>query len=121
MDALTEFLAGIGDDEDYDGRGEGLPEAQIERLKEVARRIAAGNTFKVGDLVTARKDAPVKGAGKPHLIIEIDNDAPLYQGMVGNWPFAVRHDVIMISVAGEDIVPHVAPFWMLEAYVAEAR
>ncbi|MGN6539145.1 MAG: hypothetical protein ACTHKQ_25890 [Mesorhizobium sp.] len=118
MSALAQFLAEIGDDDD--SRGEGLPEAQIERLKEVAARIAAGNKFKVGDIVTVRKDAPVKGAGKPHLIIEIDKDAPRYQGTVGNWPFAVRHDVILISVVGDSIAPHAVPFWALEAFSAEA-
>lgn len=112
---LAEFLASM-EPEDREDKSEGLPEAQIERLREVSARIAAGNPFKPGDLVTVRKDAPVKGAGKPHLVIEIDHEAKLCQGEVGNWTGATRHDVIVLSVTGGDIAPHTVPHWMLERY-----
>ena len=116
---LAEFLASMEDD-DRNEVSEGLPEAQIARLRETSERILFGNTFKPGDLVTVRKDAPIKGAGKPHLVIEIDNDANLRGGELGNWTYATRHNVVVLSVNGGDIVPHTAPHWMLEHYV-EAR
>lgn len=120
MSALARMLAELGDNDDDHIRNEGLPEAQIERLKEMAARIAAGNQFKTGDVVTMRKDAPLKGAGKPHVVIELCPDAPLHGGKEGNWTNGARFDVIVISVQGDNIVPHAVPFWALEAYSAEA-
>lgn len=119
MSALARMFAEMESDE-ADAKSEGLPEAQIERIMEAAARIAAGNIFRIGDLVTIRKDAPIRGAGKPHLVINIDLDAPLYQGEMGGWSHAVRHDVTVLSIHGDHVVPHLVPFWMLEAYSAEA-
>jgi hypothetical protein len=119
MNALARLLAEIDDSDDTSTvKGNGLPEAQIARLQEAATRIADGNQFKVGDLVTVRNDAPVKGHGKPHLVIEINADAPLYNGEPGNWPFAARFDVVVISVVSDDIATHAIPHWMLETYAA---
>ena len=113
---LAEFLASMEDD-DRNEVSEGLPEAQIARLREVSNLILKGNMFKPGDLVTVRKDAPIKGAGKPHLVVEIDTEANLHDGEIGNWTRAARFDVILLCVSGNDIVPLVAPHWMLERYV----
>jgi hypothetical protein len=114
--ALLKMLA--DDDDDGDFSSDLLPEAQIARLTEVAARIAAGNPFKVGDLVTVRDDAPIKGAGKPHLVIEFIPDAQLGLGTLGNWAFAARHDVVVLSVSGDDITPHVLPHWCLQHFAA---
>jgi len=116
---LAEFLASMEDD-DRNEVFEGLPEAQIARLRETSERILFGNTFKPGDLVTVRKDAPIKGAGKPYLVIQIDTDADLHAGDLGNWTYATRFNVITIFISNGDIVPIAAPHWMLEPY-AEPR
>lgn len=116
---LAEFLASMEDDHERT-ESDGLPEAQIERLREASVLITDGNTFKPGDLVTIRKDAPMKGAGKPYLVIQIDTDADLHAGDLGNWTYATRFNVIAIFVSNGDIVPMAAPHWMLEPY-AEAH
>ena len=49
------------------------PEGQIARMRELAPRFTAPCPFKVGDLVTPRKDGLVKGPGDPCLIVQINN------------------------------------------------
>ncbi len=49
------------------------PEGQIARMRELAPRFTAPCPFKVGDLVTPRKDGIVKGCGDPCLIVQINN------------------------------------------------
>lgn len=94
-----------------------LPEAAIERLKETAARIHAGNPFKVGDIVTVREDSPMKSAGIPHLIIGID-PVGYSRGSPadGQWGTAITYDVSFIWTDGDHVIPHVAPHWMLEPY-----
>ena len=48
-----------------------LPEAAVERLWGVFANYTAPNPYKPGDLVTPLADAPCKGAGEPHIVIEV--------------------------------------------------
>lgn len=118
---LAEIFVGSMEDGDQGERFAGLPEAQIARLREVFTRIERGCPFTPGELVTIRKDAPINGVGKPHLIIEIDSDAGLHNGNVGTWVYATRHDVIILAVNGDDITPLAVPHWMLERYAEGHR
>ena len=47
-----------------------FPEALIAELREVAKNYATPNPYKVGDLVTPRKSARMKGTGEPHIVVE---------------------------------------------------
>lgn len=73
--------------EDDDDAGEGSPqpivEAQIETLREVCQTYHAGNTYKVGDLITPRRGYGTKGAGIPHVVIEVF-DPPIRVHQVQN-------------------------------------
>jgi hypothetical protein len=115
---FAELLSSAGSESNG---SEGLPEAQIERLREVFARMEACNPFIPGDLVTIRKDAPINGVGKPHLVIEIDHGAQLHNGNVGTWVYAARHDVIVLAVNGGDITPLACPHWMLERYTPDMQ
>lgn len=48
-----------------------IAEAMVSTLKELAEEYAAGNRFKVGDIVAARKGRNMRYAGWPAIVIEI--------------------------------------------------
>lgn len=48
-----------------------LPEAQIMELKALQQRYAAPCPYVSGDLVTPRGNCNVKGAGLPHIVLEV--------------------------------------------------
>lgn len=97
-----------------------LPEAKVARLQEAVERFTSKNPFKVGDLVTVRADAPLKGAGEPHVVIASgDDNLSLAKSEEGNWTEGVIKNVMMISILhGTHIMPHLAPHWALEPYKA---
>jgi hypothetical protein len=65
-----------------------LPEAAIERMKEVAARIKVGNPFKEGDIVTARSDGGLKSPRAPMLVIETC-EGTFPKGDTRKWGLAV--------------------------------
>lgn len=67
---LADILDALRDNEDSPRRPRISHEGQIARMRDMADRYTRENPFKVGDLVTPRKDGYTKGAGKPHLVIE---------------------------------------------------
>lgn len=48
-----------------------IPEAQVATLREVYERYANGCQFKPGDLVTPRNNYSLRGAGLPHVVLEV--------------------------------------------------
>lgn len=46
----------------------------VERLKELVVAYSPECPFKVGQLVTPRADGALKGAGEPHIVVEIADD-----------------------------------------------
>ncbi len=69
--AGIEARHGVGPDK---SRPAILPAAAVMELRAAAARYAeqlAGPRFKVGDLVTPLANATVKGAGDPHIILEV--------------------------------------------------
>ncbi|MHA6643751.1 hypothetical protein [Mesorhizobium sp. A623] len=94
-----------------------LPEAKIARLREAAERFTGENPFKVGDIVTVREDAPIIGAGDPHLVIESgSDDLSTARPEDGSWTDSVVRNVRLIRVREDDIIPMVVPHWSLEPY-----
>lgn len=72
---LAALLSAISSDDDDDApRSAPLPEAQIATLREFQVRFAELKQrvpFKPGDIVTIAPTAPVKGAGRPHIVLEV--------------------------------------------------
>ncbi len=66
-------------------------------LKEISARYAAGNPFKVGELITPRKGYGIKGEGRPHVVVEIA-EKPLVPGETnsGSPDFGARLDIRVI-------------------------
>jgi hypothetical protein len=94
-----------------------LPEAAIERMKEVAARIKVGNPFKEGDIVTARSDGGLKSPRAPMLVIETcEGTFPKGDHENGDWPSATDFDVKLLRFSNGSIIPSIAPHWMLELY-----
>jgi len=94
-----------------------LPEAKIARLKEAAARFTDDNPFKVGDVVTIRQDAPMKGEGEPHLVIE-SGSTNLGTAVPdeGNWTDGGIRNVRVLMLKDDLIMPYVLPHWALEHY-----
>lgn len=117
---LRALLEGDDDFDDFDAKevSRPLPEAVLARLREAYERYAEACEFKPGDVVTIRKDAPLRGHGQPHIVVEIDQNAPLGSGNPGDWPSAARTQVIILGLHGGHIAPHRAAHWMLERYSA---
>lgn len=68
LEAFLDELNGRGGDR---RASKPLPEAQVATLREVLDRYTSPCPFKVGDLVTARAGMNVKGAGEPHIVLEV--------------------------------------------------
>ena len=83
LDALT------SDDDDETSI---LLEAAVMRLKEAYPRYTSKNPFEAGDLVTPVKGSNVKGAGNPHLVVEVfDPIVKMFEaGSNGNAPLDMR-------------------------------
>jgi hypothetical protein len=103
-----------------------LPEAAIARLREVAAAYAAGCRFKVGDIVTPRASANIKGAGGPMIVVEVRTDIPRNfvapdPHDVGSQAFGGRLDIRTISLRGDCIIAHWNESWQFEPYTGPGR
>lgn len=87
-----------------------LPEAAIMRLREAAALYAEqieGPRFRVGDLVTPRKDSREGGAGRPHVVVEVRSGAAPLWGKDCCGRFGSRHDIRVLYLnGGGDVTPH---------------
>lgn len=98
-----------------------LLEAQILTLRELAAAYAAGNIYKVGDLITPRRGVNLRHAGAPHMIVEI-LEPPIRKGESqkhshGAVDFWARLDIRVVSFYGDYVVPHVMESWQVERWV----
>lgn len=97
-----------------------LPEAAIARLLEALPRFQTENPWKPGDVVTVREDAPIKGAGRPRIVVRVGENLSRAVPEHGEWSDGVAFNVETIGIPdGENIVPHLVPHWALERYEAE--
>lgn len=93
-------------------------EAQVMRLKEFADRYAEPCPYKVGDIVTPRPDVCLRGAGNPHMVIEV-RETPIrdFTGRPGTQDYGTRHDMrVAFFVDNEDIVTLWQESHMYEPY-----
>ncbi len=105
---LARMLAGGGRSDDREERKHTPDDVLAITLKEISARYAAGNPFKVGELITPRKGYGIKGEGRPHVVVEIA-DKPLVStsGGSGSPEFGARLDIRVICEQC-----HVHAYWM---------
>lgn len=82
------------------------PEVQIMRLREVLDRYE--NEFKVGDLVTPRRESGLKYHGLSHLVIEVGDHYAWDVEETGNSGFGARMNVRVACMPTND---YVVMFW----------
>ena len=118
MDIL-EMMAKAASRQNEEDKPTPLPEAQVARLREMITAYSATTCpFKVGDLVTPRRDSPLKGTGVPHAVVATrDADYDWDCGESGDITFGMRFDMRVISVQQESIVPHWVESAGFERYV----
>jgi len=118
MSKLLEMLRSIAD-EAKANEPRLSDEVVIMRLRERAAEMAAPNTWKPGDLVTIKRDAPIKGAGNPHVVVR-SGDVELGSASLSddNWTNGCVANVQVVCMIGDHISPHILPHWALEPYTA---
>lgn len=98
------------------------PALIIEALRDQAQFYTRENPFSVGDIVTPRLGATVKGAGTPHIVVAVNPTADYDFGGHGSGSTAYgrKHDIRVLCWTNGDW----APFWvegsMFEPWVEPA-
>ena len=106
------------------GRARPTHEGQIARLREAAERFSPRRgiepfPFKVGDLVTPRKDSPLINAGEPHLVVEVNPNAlpDFGNASYGDIAWGMRPQIRCISIVhGNRTEEALAAFWEEASY-----
>jgi len=96
---LDELISGAR--EDAPSKPRIHPLGQIARMRELAPRFTEPCPFKVGDLVTPRKDGFVRGSGQPCLVLHIhagDKSPDFRIGESGSPDFGVIPDIRVARV-----------------------
>ena len=95
-----------------------LPEAAIARMREVAAKIASPSPFGVGDLVTPCAWAATRGAGEPHIVVEIGTFGRATGGHTepGAVSYGAILDMRVLSISRDDVVAHWVESWQFEPY-----
>lgn len=82
-------------------------DAQIMRLKEFADRYNDPCPFKTGDIITPRPDVCLRGAGNPHVVLEV-RKTPIHNftdARPGTIDYGTRHDIrVAFFVDNDDMV-----------------
>ena len=119
---MIRAMLGRGDDDEERRPPRPLPEAQIATLREICARYTAGCPFAVGDLVTPRAGVNVRGAGEPHIVVEIaDEPHRPFDGSGTSSSYGNRLDMRTAGLAGdnETMVMHWVESWTFEPYREE--
>jgi hypothetical protein len=91
--------------------------SRIAALRERAQRMAAPNPFKLGDVVTVRADADVKGAGQPHVVVEV-YDKPIVdtKSETGSNQYLRTFDMRVAHFQGDHMTVHAIEHAVLEPW-----
>lgn len=129
MDALASLMSALaapGPDDDDTEAARPIPEAVVSDLRDIYTRYAAGCPFKPGDLVTPRKGYNSKGAGEPHIVLEVRDNAtcdltpPAEPSDTTSCTFGRRLDIRVAYLAeghrGQEYVTHWCESWVFEPY-----
>jgi hypothetical protein len=96
-----------------------LHEAAIARLREAADRYNAINPYEIGDIITPRADAPMKGVGQPHLVVKVSRVGDFMadrQKKAGTWEASTRFDTICLCIMRGVIAPFAVSSWLMEPW-----
>lgn len=109
------------DDNEMPFRNKADPEAVMMDLREAATIYAASLKacpFAIGDVVTPRENFTTKGAGEPHIVVDIvKNDAPLFNsGDAGSNAWGMRIDFRFIGLSKGKRVAHWGESYEFELY-----
>lgn len=103
--SLAELLAGMR--EEAEGKPELSRPVQVARLRDAAPRYIDQPRFKVGDLVTPRAEAPLRGHGDPMIVIETRYDDPHVSfEKVGSSGFGRPHHIRILRMEGDTVCAH---------------
>ena len=104
------FAALASHSSDFDSHApKALPEAVVAELQLRAKAFIEPVPYKLGDLVTVRKGSCIKGAGAPHIVIDVDPTAePVFAGESGNNKYGTRNQVRVLTNIREEY----ATFWL---------
>jgi len=124
--SLARLLASMDNehDDDRDERSSRItpPEVLCLTLREVAERYNSDCAFKVGDLVTPRAHYNVRGAGRPHVVVEVfatpvrNYDCVESVSDIASQAFGSKNDIRVVAEDREQIVPFVVESWKFEPY-----
>lgn len=96
-----------------------LPEAKIAHLREAEAHYRAGvSRFAVGDLVSPKASATLRGAGSPHIVVALRDDAaPDFNDKgVGHPGYGRIPDMRVLYLRGDNVVPVWVESWEFEPY-----
>lgn len=103
-----------------------LPEARIEELRAVKALYDAPNPFKVGDLITPRKNGGLRGHGIPHIVVEVlegDEVVRRWDGNPAGGDYGRKADIRVLGIApgpeGDNIIPWWSEHFQYEAFDVE--
>lgn len=119
MRNASDFLAAIMRDDERDGSTI-LPEAQVMTLKEIAARYSE-RPFSVGDLVTPRTGYNLKGAGAPHIVVEVLPSGEFLSppnASGGSPSFGARYSMRIVCLDSNEYVAFWVEPWTFEPYSA---
>lgn len=91
-------------------------EAQVMRLEEILEVIKAGNKWKPGDFVTARRDSPLLGHGRPMIVIEVhptEMTPPINGNSTGT---DYSKDTVVLFCAHDRMCTVFGAHWQFEKY-----
>jgi hypothetical protein len=97
-----------------------LPEAQIMALNEALGWMQASNPYKIGDLVTTRKNSGMRGHGKPSIVVEVLAEPMRAQGEDGQSYVGDMNDIRIAEISSQgSVVTYLVASWRLEPYTGE--
>lgn len=121
---LSEILqrAAQSSRDDSDDRASSPPDVLCITLSEIAQRYAAPCPFKPGDLVTPRKGYNKKGAGQPHIVLEVFEepvrtfDTTEDMADTGSPFFGAKLDMRIACEVSGVIMAYCTESWNMEPY-----
>lgn len=100
--------------------GDGIPlSGQMAELKAMAPRVAAACPYRCGDIVTVRPGMDVKGAGKPHVVVEVFPQ-PIVdtQSEPGSNRYLGRYTMRVAHFYGESMTQHAVDHAVFEPWTS---
>lgn len=120
--SLAKLLASIERDGDERPERKSPPDVLCVTLREVFERYAAPCPFKPGDLVTTIKGANLRGAGEPHMVLDVlDRPTPNFAAAEGamdtsSCNFGQKRDMRLLCESEGRLTAFWVESWQFEPY-----